>query len=99
MCTCKCAYIILVYMYMLDVPFVTFSHFILCILIYVASPNVAPTNFRVIDRTLASLSFQWDALSNEQANGVVKRYVVTCIERNNNREVSKINVSVIRMQL
>ena len=54
-----------------------------------ASPNVAPSNFRVIDTTTNSVTFQWDALSDQQANGEVQRYVVTCTERNTNREVSK----------
>ena len=80
--------------YIFHSTYVTFSHF-LCI----ASPNVAPSNFRIIDTTLASLSFQWDALSNEQANGVVQRYVVTCTERSTNRKVCKIDVSAIRIQL
>ena len=51
---------------------------------------MAPSNFRVIDTTSTSVTFQWDALSNQQANGVILRYVVTCTERNNNTEVSKI---------
>ena len=54
-----------------------------------ASPNVAPSNLRVIDTTTNSVTFQWDALSDQQANGEVQRYVVTCTERNTNREVSK----------
>ena len=50
---------------------------------------MAPSNFRVIDTTSTSVTFQWDALSNQQANGVVEQYVVTCTERSTNREVSK----------
>ena len=50
---------------------------------------MAPSNFRVIDTTSTSVTFQWDALSNQQANGVVEQYVVTCTERSTNSEVSK----------
>ena len=53
-----------------------------------ASPQVAPSNLRVIDTTSSSVTFQWDALSNQQANGVVQQYVVTCTERNTSTEVS-----------
>ena len=53
---------------------------------------MAPSNFRVIDTTSTSVTFQWDALSNQQANGLVQKYIVTCTERNNNNtEVSKVN--------
>ena len=52
--------------------------------------NVAPSNFRVINTTTTSVTFQWDALSYQQANGVVQQYVITCTERNANTEVSKI---------
>ena len=55
-----------------------------------APPNVAPSNFRVIDATTTSVTFQWDALSDEQANGVVQQYVITCTEISTNTEVSKI---------
>ena len=55
-----------------------------------APPNVAPNNFRVIVTTSTNMTFQWDALSRQQANGVVQQYVITCTERNTNTEVSKI---------
>ena len=55
-----------------------------------ASPNVPPSNFRVIDTTSISVTFQWDALNNQQANGVVQQYVITCTERYTIIEVSKI---------
>ena len=64
-------------------------HFLIFVCINPASPNVAPNNSAFIDATTTSVTFQWDALSDQQANGEVQRYVVTCTERNTNREVSK----------
>ena len=61
------------------------------LVLYLASPHVAPSNFRVIDTTSTSVTFQWDALSNQQANGLVQQYVVTCTEGSTNTMVSKIN--------
>ena len=55
-----------------------------------ASPNVAPSNFRVIETTSTSVTFQWNALSDEQANGVVQQYVITCAEISTDTKVSKI---------
>ena len=55
-----------------------------------ASPNLPPSNFRVIDTTSTSVTFQWDALSDQQANGVVQQYVITCTERSTSTEVSKV---------
>ena len=49
-----------------------------------------PSNFRVIDTTSTSVTFQWDALSDQQANGVVQQYVITCTERYTNTKVNKI---------
>ena len=49
-----------------------------------------PSNFRVIDTTSTSVAFQWDTLSNQQANGVVQQYVITCTERSTNTEVTNI---------
>ena len=59
--------------------------------INLASPRLAPSNFRIIDVTPTSVTFQWDALSNQQANGVVQQYVITCTERNTDTEVCNQN--------
>ena len=64
---------------------------ILLNVLYLVSPQVAPSNFSVIDTASTSVTFQWDALSNQQANGLVQQYVVTCTEKSANRVVSKIN--------
>ena len=56
-----------------------------------------PSNFRVIDTTSTSVTFQWDALSNQQANGVVQQYVITCTERSTNTEVTKTYIMYICM--
>ena len=52
---------------------------------------MAPSNFRVINTTTTSVTFQWDALSYQQANGVVQQYVITCTERNTDTEVRNQN--------
>ena len=59
--------------------------------INLASPRLPPSNFRIIDITPTSVTFQWDALSNQQANGVVQQYVITCTERNTDTEVRNQN--------
>ena len=64
-----------------------------------ASPKVAPSNFIVIDTTSTSVTFQWDALSDQQANGVIQQYVITCTERNANTEVIKIMTSHVSLYL
>ena len=51
---------------------------------------MAPGDFKVIDITSTSVTFQWNAVNNPPANGVVQQYVITCTERNTNREVSRI---------
>ena len=79
----------LVYIYLFD--FFDFTVYVSSIFsINPAPPNVAPSNFRVIVTTSTNMTFQWDALSHQQANGVVQQYVITCTERNTNTEVSKI---------
>ena len=67
--------------------------------INLASPRVAPSNFRVIDTTSTNVTFQWDALSDQQANGVVQQYVITCTERNTNTEVIKIVATHVSLYL
>ena len=65
-------------------------HFLIFVCINPASSNVAPNNFAFIDTTTNSVTFQWDALSDQQANGVVQQYVLTCTERNTSTGVSYI---------
>ena len=58
--------------------------------IYTGSPNMAPRNFTALVIAATSVTFQWNILSNQQANGiVVRQYVIICSERNSNIRVSR----------
>ena len=41
---------------------------------------VAPRRFRAISTKSTSINFSWNALNNEEANGVVRWYIITCYE-------------------
>ena len=43
------------------------------------APSIAPRNFRVIDVTTTNITFQWDPLTGQGTNGIVRSYTVTCI--------------------
>ena len=46
-------------------------------------PLEAPSNFRVSITTSTTITFNWDALDNEQTDGMLSSYIITCSERNN----------------
>ena len=52
------------------------------------APNVAPINFKVLMVAVTSVTFQWNILSEQEANGIVREYVIICSERNTITRVS-----------
>lgn len=45
--------------------------------IYIA-PSVSPAGFTSTTTTATSIVFQWAALTNDKANGIVRQYVISC---------------------
>jgi len=54
------------------------------------APVVAPGRFRAISISSTSIKFSWNAVNDVEANGVIKWYIVTCYEVENNFVVKKI---------
>ena len=49
--------------------------------IYTA-PSIAPRNFNYTTVTATSITFQWDNLTVEEANGIIRRFTITCTSSN-----------------
>ena len=73
------------------------QHWILHILfLYCAvplPPSVAPSNFRDISVTSNTVTFTWNTLNLQEANGIVRWYIITCNAVAYNFVVSAINIS------
>jgi len=50
-------------------------------------PNKAPSNFTVLAISATFATFQWDSLSDQQANGIIRQYVIICTETKSNIKV------------
>ena len=51
-------------------------------IIIITAPNIAPRNFRSINTTATTITFQWNDLTTQEANGTVRNYTVTCTRGN-----------------
>ena len=60
-----------------------------------ASPSVAPNNFKAIFTTQTNITFSWDALSRQEANGLVRWFVITCNSTIRDSTVSCLMVSYV----
>ena len=56
-----------------------------------ASPSVAPNNFKVVSTTQTNITFSWNTLSYQEANGIVRWYIIAC--------TGSISVSVVSCEL
>ena len=62
---------------------IIYQTFVLCnyyIIFTALPPSVAPNDFTPTTTTSSSISFQWTPLSEEEANGIVNWYIISCNE-------------------
>ena len=52
------------------------------VVIVITAPSVAPRNFRRISITATTITFQWDNLIAQEANGIVRNFTVACTRGN-----------------
>ena len=57
------------------------------------APSTAPHNFRSIIITATSITFQWDALTISESNGIVRGFTVACA----NRDSGSVTVSYLQI--
>ena len=43
------------------------------------APDVAPGNFTYTGMTATSITFQWDPLTGQGVNGIVRNYTINCM--------------------
>ena len=46
------------------------------------APSIAPQNFTNTTVTATSITFQWDNLTVREANGMIRRFTITCTSSN-----------------
>ena len=86
MCLNVCIYL-LQYMYINSIIVCYLFNFI----VIIPSPSVAPANFRGISVTQTNITFSWNTLNYQEANGIVRWYIITCTET--------ISATVVRIAL
>ena len=53
------------------------------------APSMAPQDFRSVDRTATSVTFQWTDLTESEANGIARNYTIICLSGNTTFLVSE----------